>query len=84
MPIANMCSREMIRMTLLGVTHFRYNGEFSTFIDAIEDPNPDTSSLILSTFDDAVKTYELTWKIREAAEKNARRAIAGMVTPAES
>jgi len=76
-PITPMSSKAMIRTRFKSQqTYFgRYNGEFSTFIDAIENPNPHTLSLILSTFDDAAKTYELTWKIRQAAEKNAKNAI---------
>lgn len=41
--------------------------EISTFIDAIEDgPEPN----ILSSFEDAAKSYELTWAIRLASEAN--------------
>ena len=43
-----------------------YFGEFSTFIDACENRGP---NLILSTFEDAARTYQLTWAIREASEK---------------
>ena len=43
-----------------------YFGEFSTFVDACEGVGP---NLIASTFEDAAKTYELTWKIREHSEK---------------
>lgn len=50
-----------------------YNGEFSTFIDAVDNPSPETMSLILSTFDDAVKTYDLTWRIRLASEASSAR-----------
>ena len=49
----------------------RYFGEFSTFIDAVESPSGD-ASLILSSFEDAVKTYDLTWRIREASEESTR------------
>lgn len=37
----------------------------------MESPNRDTS-LILSSFEDAVKTYDLTWRIREASEASTR------------
>jgi hypothetical protein len=37
----------------------------------VESPNKDTS-LILSSFEDAVKTYDLTWRIREASEASTR------------
>jgi hypothetical protein len=50
-----------------------YNGEFSTFIDAVDRPSPETMSLILSSFEDAVKTYDLTWRIREASEATTER-----------
>lgn len=45
--------------------------EISNFIDIIEDieEEPD-AALILSTYDDAVRSYELTWAIREASEKS--------------
>ncbi|KAM0085999.1 hypothetical protein ACKRZS_001803 [Fusarium odoratissimum] len=32
----------------------------------------ETSGGILSTYEDAYKTYEFTWKIREASEESAR------------
>jgi hypothetical protein len=51
--------------------YIRYFGEFSTFIEAVESPTGDTS-LILSSFEDAVKTYDLTWRIREASEASTR------------
>ncbi|GJE86922.1 Gfo/Idh/MocA family oxidoreductase [Phanerochaete sordida] len=45
--------------------------EVSVLIDNIEDieEDPETAQ-ILSSFEDAVKTYELTWAIREAAERS--------------
>jgi len=44
--------------------------EVSNLIDVIEDgPNGDRD-LILSSYDDAVKSYELTWAIRAASERN--------------
>ncbi|WOO84424.1 putative protein [Vanrija pseudolonga] len=42
--------------------------EISSFVDAIEG-GPDAH--ILSSFEDATKTYELTWAIRNAGEKAA-------------
>lgn len=42
--------------------------EVSNLIDVIEDIEDDESSLILSSFEDACKTYELTWAIRRASE----------------
>lgn len=53
----------------------RYFGEFSTFIDAVESDSGD-ASLILSSFEDAVKTYDLTWRIREASEESTRELFA--------
>lgn len=51
--------------------------EVSVFIDNIEDieESPETAQ-VLSSFEDAVRTYELTWAIREAAERSraARKA----------
>jgi len=65
-------SRMMIRMLYpRGNAYDRYFGEFSTFIDAVESPQRD-ASLILSSFEDAVKTYDLTWRIREASEASTR------------
>ena len=58
-----------------------YFGEFSTFIDAVESPNRD-ASLILSSFEDAVKTYDLTWRIREASEASTRELYASTQDPA--
>jgi hypothetical protein len=61
-------SQMTIRMSwITRGTYIRYFGEFSTFIEAVESQTGDTS-LILSSFEDAVKTYDLTWKIREASE----------------
>lgn len=47
--------------------------EVSVLIDNIEDieENPETAQ-ILCTFEDACKTYELTWAIREASEKSRK------------
>lgn len=55
----------------------RYNAddpffsEVSNLIDNIEKGRG--SAPILSTYEDAVKTYALTWKIREASEKSAKK-----------
>jgi len=44
--------------------------EVSNLIDVVEDIEEDTEAAqILSTYDDAVRTYELTWAIREASER---------------
>ncbi|KAF8654161.1 hypothetical protein AX16_003690 [Volvariella volvacea WC 439] len=45
--------------------------EISNLIDIVEDieEDPDAAQ-ILSSYEDAVKTYELTWAIREASEKS--------------
>ncbi|PCH39968.1 hypothetical protein WOLCODRAFT_161996 [Wolfiporia cocos MD-104 SS10] len=40
--------------------------ELSTFVEAVKDPKAHGS--ILSSYEDAVKTYELTWHIRRASE----------------
>ncbi|KAG8993772.1 hypothetical protein FRB93_001926 [Tulasnella sp. JGI-2019a] len=42
-----------------------FYSEVSNFIDAVEG-GPDSN--ILSSFEDAAKTYELTWAIRLASE----------------
>ncbi|KIP09608.1 hypothetical protein PHLGIDRAFT_28960 [Phlebiopsis gigantea 11061_1 CR5-6] len=51
--------------------------EVSVFIDNIEDieENPDTAQ-ILSSFEDGVKTYQLTWAIREAGERSRAERLA--------
>ncbi|TFY55637.1 hypothetical protein EVJ58_g8120 [Rhodofomes roseus] len=47
--------------------------EISVLIDNIEDieEDPETST-ILSSFEDACRTYQLTWAIREATERNRK------------
>jgi len=47
--------------------------EISVFIDNIEDieENPETATM-LSSYEDACKTYELTWAIRLASEKSRK------------
>ncbi|GBE82995.1 Uncharacterized protein SCP_0500380 [Sparassis crispa] len=42
--------------------------ELSTFIDVVEDSQSHTRACILSTYADAVQTYEFTWRIRRAGE----------------
>ncbi|KAJ4001365.1 putative oxidoreductase C terminal-domain-containing protein [Lentinula boryana] len=45
--------------------------EVSNLIDIIEDIEEDPdAACILSSYEDAVKTYELTWAIRKASEKS--------------
>ncbi|TFK54941.1 hypothetical protein OE88DRAFT_1778962 [Heliocybe sulcata] len=49
--------------------------EISHFIDVIEDIEEEPeASQILSSYEDAVKSYELTWAIREASEKSKKSA----------
>jgi len=43
--------------------------EVSNLIDVIEDIEDESESLILSNYEDACKTYEFTWAIREASER---------------
>lgn len=56
-----------------------YFGQMQAFVDAC-DPSAssavadDDEMEILSTFDDSVKTYALTWAIREASEQSAKTA----------
>lgn len=50
--------------------------ELSTFIDAVEIPSQETKARILSSYADAVKTYELTWRIRRAGEASAKEECA--------
>ncbi|KAH9926150.1 putative oxidoreductase C terminal-domain-containing protein [Fomitopsis serialis] len=47
--------------------------EISVLIDNVEDieEDPETST-ILSTFEDACRTYQLTWAIRESTEHNRK------------
>ncbi|KAH9920425.1 putative oxidoreductase C terminal-domain-containing protein [Fomitopsis serialis] len=47
--------------------------EISTMIDAIREPDSDALTSIHSSYEDAVKTYELTWQIRHAGEETTRR-----------
>ncbi|RPD62848.1 hypothetical protein L227DRAFT_573367 [Lentinus tigrinus ALCF2SS1-6] len=46
-----------------------FHTELATFIDVVDGRRP--SSDILSSYEDAVKTYELTWAIRRASEQSA-------------
>ncbi|KIY50862.1 hypothetical protein FISHEDRAFT_71176 [Fistulina hepatica ATCC 64428] len=50
--------------------------EVSNLIDIVEDieEDPDAAN-ILSTYEDAVRSYELTWAIRNASEKSAAEAL---------
>ena len=59
------------------LSNARYYGEFSAFIDAVENPTKENLSLILSPFEDAVNTYDLTWHIREASEESTREIHSG-------
>lgn len=48
--------------------------EVSNLIDVIEDIEEDPEgATILSSFDDACKTYELTWAIRKASEESKKK-----------
>lgn len=48
--------------------------EVSQLIDAIEDiEEPEGGGNILSTFEDACLTYELTWAIRRASELSVKK-----------
>ncbi|KAK2466970.1 hypothetical protein APHAL10511_001228 [Amanita phalloides] len=50
--------------------------EVSNLIDVVEDIEEDPeASQILSTYDDAVRTYELTWAIREASERSRKAKL---------
>jgi len=52
--------------------------EVSNLIDVVEDgPNGDRNR-ILSSYEDAVKTYELTWAIRAASEYNRTLPRSGL------
>ncbi|KAF7294985.1 hypothetical protein MIND_01036600 [Mycena indigotica] len=49
--------------------------EVSNLIDIIEDIEEDPEAAqILSSYEDAVRTYELTWAIREASERSREAA----------
>jgi predicted dehydrogenase len=45
-------------------------GEFSAFVDSIDQGSG--QSKILSTYEDACKTYEFSWAIREASERTRK------------
>jgi len=50
--------------------------EVSNFIDAVEDVEDDAEvGKILSSYEDACKTYEFTWAIREAAERSRKTRL---------
>ncbi|KAG2020347.1 NAD binding dehydrogenase [Coprinopsis cinerea AmutBmut pab1-1] len=49
--------------------------EISNFIDKIEDDDSESGN-ILSNYEDAVRTYELTWAIRTAAEASRAKTKA--------
>ncbi|KAI0064663.1 hypothetical protein BV25DRAFT_276647 [Artomyces pyxidatus] len=50
--------------------------EISNLIDVIEDIEEDPeSATILSSFDDACKTYQLTWAIRTASEQSVKACM---------
>ncbi|KAF7322933.1 hypothetical protein HMN09_00072800 [Mycena chlorophos] len=54
--------------------------EVSNLIDIIEDIEEDPEAAqILSSYEDAVRTYELTWAIREASERSRAAAKAKAV-----
>lgn len=48
--------------------------EVSNWIDVIEDIEDDPeAALILSTYEDACRTYEFTWAIRRASEQSVKK-----------
>ncbi|KAH9890095.1 putative oxidoreductase C terminal-domain-containing protein [Cubamyces lactineus] len=47
--------------------------ELATFVNVIEGNNP--HDRILSSYEDAIKTYELTWAIRRASETAAKTYV---------
>jgi predicted dehydrogenase len=50
--------------------------EVSNWLDVVEDieDDPDAAQ-ILSSFEDACRSYELTWAIREASERNRKARV---------
>ncbi|KAI1794773.1 putative oxidoreductase C terminal-domain-containing protein [Ganoderma leucocontextum] len=50
-----------------------FHTELATFMDVVEGRRP--SEEILSSYEDAIKTYELTWAIRRASERAAEDYI---------
>lgn len=65
-----------------------YAGELNLFLDQVpaaapagaaddsalaDDDEDPTASQILSSYEDASKTYALTWKIRDVSEANTKR-----------
>ncbi|KAF8894521.1 putative oxidoreductase C terminal-domain-containing protein [Infundibulicybe gibba] len=59
--------------------------EVSNLIDIIEDieEDPDAAQ-ILSTYEDAVRTYELTWAIRQASERSRAAKMEASAKAAEA
>ncbi|KAL8293280.1 hypothetical protein RQP46_000974 [Phenoliferia psychrophenolica] len=65
-----------------------YFGELQAFIDACDPSSAsavadDDEMEILSTFDDSVKTYALSWAIREASERSLKTAKSKRATAAK-
>jgi hypothetical protein len=48
-----------------------YFSQIEAFVGDVEGP---TRGRVLSSFEDAVETYAFTWAIREAAERDTKRA----------
>ncbi|TYJ56368.1 hypothetical protein B9479_002916 [Cryptococcus floricola] len=48
-----------------------FQTEMDTFIDTVE--NVDPAVKILSSYEDAAKTYELTWAVRKSSEESTKR-----------
>jgi hypothetical protein len=46
-----------------------FYSEMKAVVDAVDGTNVDSRDLILSSFQDALQTYALTWKIRQASEE---------------
>jgi hypothetical protein len=50
--------------------------EISNWLDVVEDIKENSeASQILSTFEDACRSYELTWAIREASERSTKARL---------
>ncbi|KAL8293355.1 hypothetical protein RQP46_000056 [Phenoliferia psychrophenolica] len=65
-----------------------YFSEVQAFVDAVDPSNAsglaaDGDVEILSTFDDSLKSYALSWAIREASERSAKTARIAKLRDAE-
>lgn len=79
---------EVVSFKRLGVAHASANSCSGTYTDPFDasialpqsniidviEKGPDAAP-ILSSYEDAVKTYALTWQIRKASEQSAKKPV---------